>query len=59
MSARNPEGYLLMASYTVIKRKTADGTLRYTSAVRVKKAGSVVYSVSRTFSKHSTTVTWG
>ncbi len=48
-----------MASYTIQKRKTAAGALRYTVVVRVKKGSSVVYRESRTFSKHSTAVSWG
>jgi len=40
-----------MASYTVKKRKKADGTLRYLCTVKVKEKGAVVYNKSRTFSK--------
>jgi len=48
-----------MASYTIQKRKAASGALRYTTVVRVKKGSAVVYRESRTFSKHSTAVSWG
>ena len=48
-----------MASYTIQKRKTAKGTLRYTTVIRVKKLSKVVYRESRTFSKHTTAVQWG
>ena len=48
-----------MASYTVNKRLTASGSPRYTTSVRVKKASTVVYRQSRTFSKHSTAIQWG
>ncbi len=50
---------IIMASYTVIKRKTASGSPRYTASVRVKKASTVVYRESRTFSKKTTAVAWG
>jgi integrase len=48
-----------MASYTIQKRKTASGDLRYTAVVRVKKLSKVVYRESRTFSKHTASVQWG
>jgi len=48
-----------MASYTIVKRKTATGILRYTAVVRVKKLSKVVYRESRTFSKHVAATQWG
>jgi integrase len=48
-----------MASYTIVKRKKADGSIRYTARVRVKKDGQVVYNGSRTFSKRAVANEWG
>jgi len=47
-----------MASHTIIKRKTTNGDMRYTALVRVKKLKKIVYTESRTFSKHTASVAW-
>lgn len=48
-----------MASYSIRKRKKADGTYRYLCLVRVKDSGKVVYSESKTFGKEATAKAWG
>jgi hypothetical protein len=46
-----------MASFTVEKRKTAAGVIRYRCIVRVKKDKAIVYQESRTFGKLAKTGT--
>ncbi|OYD25429.1 tyrosine-type recombinase/integrase [Oceanimonas baumannii] len=48
-----------MASFTVEKRKTAAGVIRYRCIVRVKKDKAIVYQESRTFGKLADARTWG
>ncbi len=48
-----------MASFTVEKRKTAAGVIRYRCIVRVKKDKTIVYQESRTFGKLADARTWG
>lgn len=48
-----------MASFTVEKRKTAAGVIRYRCIVREKKDSKVVYQESRTFGKLADARTWG
>lgn len=43
-----------MASFTLEKRKTSKGVLRYRCVVRLKKGNEVVYRESRTFGKKPT-----
>jgi hypothetical protein len=42
-----------MANYTVRKRKKASGGTRYSTVVRLKKGGKIIYSESRTFDKQA------
>lgn len=48
-----------MASFTVEKRKTAAGIIRYRCILRVKKERAIVYQESRTFGKLGDARTWG
>ncbi|UIP27671.1 site-specific integrase [Photobacterium sp. TLY01] len=48
-----------MASFTIEKRKTSKGALRYRCVVRVKKGNDVVYRESRTFGKKADAKEWG
>lgn len=48
-----------MASFTVEKRKTAAGVIRYRCIVRVKEHKAVVYQESRTFGKLADARAWG
>ncbi|MBR9857722.1 MAG: tyrosine-type recombinase/integrase [Gammaproteobacteria bacterium] len=48
-----------MASFTVEKRKTAAGVIRYRCIVRVKKDKAIVYQESRTYGKLADARTWG
>ncbi len=48
-----------MASFTVEKRKTAAGVIRYRCIVSVKKDKAIVYQESRTFGKLADARTWG
>ncbi|GHA05681.1 tyrosine-type recombinase/integrase [Oceanisphaera arctica] len=48
-----------MASFTVEKRKTAAGVIRYRCIVRVKKDSAIVYQESRTFGKLADARAWG
>lgn len=50
---------LNMASYTVERRKTAAGVIRYRCIVREKKNSKVVYQKSRTFGKLADARSWG
>lgn len=49
---------LKMAYYTIDKRATADGTIRYRCSVSIKKDGKRVYNESKTFTKQAHTKTW-
>lgn len=53
-----PHGGIGMASYTVEKRKTAAGAIRYRCIVRVKKDSKVVYQKSRTFGRLADARSW-
>ncbi|EJL3952049.1 site-specific integrase, partial [Vibrio parahaemolyticus] len=48
-----------MASFTLEKRKTSKGVLRYRCVVRLKKGNEVVYRESRTFGKKADAKVWG
>ncbi|NOI23868.1 tyrosine-type recombinase/integrase [Vibrio mediterranei] len=48
-----------MASFTLEKRKTSKGVLRYRCVVRLKKGNDVVYRESRTFGKKADAKAWG
>jgi integrase len=48
-----------MASFSITKRKKADGTSKYRCLVRVKEKGQVLYNESRTFSKQAPAKEWG
>jgi integrase len=48
-----------MASYTIVKRKKANGDWRYTTSVRVKKNGQFIHRETRTFSKAVAAKEWG
>ncbi|HCJ7277517.1 TPA: site-specific integrase [Vibrio cholerae] len=48
-----------MASFTIEKRKTSKGIIRFRCTVRVKKGNDVVYRESRTFGKRSDAKEWG
>ncbi|MFC0117544.1 tyrosine-type recombinase/integrase [Pseudoalteromonas xiamenensis] len=48
-----------MASYTIEKRKTSKGLMRYRCVVRVKQGNDVLYRESRTFGKKADAKSWG
>ena len=48
-----------MAGYTIEKRKTSKGELRYRCTVREHKGEEVVYRESRTFGRQSDAKSWG
>ncbi len=48
-----------MAGYTIEKRKTSKGELRYRCTVREHKGEAVVYRESRTFGRQSDAKSWG
>lgn len=48
-----------MAGYTIEKRKTSKGKLRYRCTVREHKGEAVVYRESRTFGRQSDTKSRG
>lgn len=43
---------------TIVARKSADGTTSYRAQIRLKKAGQIIHSESRTFSKRAMAQAW-
>ena len=48
-----------MAYYSIEKRKTAKGEIRYRCTVAAKKDGSIIYRERETFTKQSEAKSWG
>ena len=48
-----------MASYTITKRKKANGEFSYRCEIRAKNKGSIIHRETRTFSKKLHAQTWG
>ncbi|MCL1123291.1 site-specific integrase [Shewanella surugensis] len=48
-----------MASYSIEKRKKADGSFSYRCGIIVKKSGKIIHREQKTFSKKALAVTWG
>ena len=51
-----PSQLLLMA--TIRTRKQADGTMRYTAIVRLRKGKTLVHQEARTFAHRSAALSW-
>lgn len=50
---------LVMAGYTIEKRKTSKGEIRYRCTIREHKGEAVVYRESRTFGRQADARSWG